>query len=76
MLQAAKPSSLEKINRHIESENFRKDRLWQFRNGQFFTDVDGKLISEETFNLLYPVYVPVSYRNTRENIDSKSNWIS
>ncbi len=69
MLQAAKPSSLEKINRHIESENFRKDRLWQFRNGQFYTEVDGKLISSSLFDTLYPSFTPDSYKVKGEDID-------
>lgn len=66
---------LHDINRHIESEQFREQRLWSMRNGEFVTEVDGKLMSESLFNQLYPVYSPVTFRQSKTNIDSTTNWI-
>lgn len=63
------------INHHLQTKQFREDRLWQYRNGQFYTDVEGRLMSEELFNELFPVYNPLSFRPSKGNIDSTSAWI-
>ena len=63
------------IQKHLDSKRFRDSRLWIMRGNRFFTEVEGKLIDEETFNNLFPVFNPVKFLTTKENIDSTSAWL-
>ena len=40
----------------INSIQFKNDRLWKLRNGQFFTEHEGREISATEFDKLFPTY--------------------
>ena len=63
------------IQKHLESKRFREERLWKLRDGKWFTIVDGHEFSEEDFNECYPLFSPVRFVKTRENIDSRQEWL-
>lgn len=68
-------TTLDQINQHLQTERFRTERLWQYRNGLFYTEVEGALISESDFNLRFPVFTPLSFKARRECIEERKKWI-
>jgi len=69
MNQLLKPTTLEQINKRIERERFRNERLWRMREGILYTDVYGDTIPSFLFDKLFPPFSPITYRPKREDID-------
>lgn len=62
-------TTLDLINQHINREQFRTCRLWKYINGMFFTELDGKLVTESLFNQMYPAFIPETFQVKREDVD-------
>lgn len=71
----AQTNMLDQINEHLKNEQFRNDRLWMMRGGEFVTEVDGKLMNEADFNTMFPPYCPLTYKVSKGNIDSTTAWL-
>jgi hypothetical protein len=63
------------IKKHLDSKQFRDDRLWELRNGQWFTWVDGYQFTEAEFNECWPLFNPITFVHTKENIDPRTNFL-
>ncbi len=63
------------INKHLTTKEFRENRLWTLREGKMVTYLEGHEIDEKEFNILFPVYNPITFVQTRENIDSTTSYL-
>ncbi len=63
------------INKHLTTKEFRENRLWTLRDGVFYTSLHGYEVNEKEFSELYPVFNPITFVHTRENIDTTGNWM-
>jgi hypothetical protein len=63
------------IKKHLDSKQFREERLWKMRGGKWFTEIDGYLCSEADFDDMFPLFNPITFVHTKENIDPRTNFL-
>lgn len=61
------------VNDYLAAKIKWEQRLWKLRNGEMITIVDGKEMTAQEFDKLYPA----TYKKPgKENVDSTTNWRS
>jgi len=63
------------IRAYLEAKFQRDNRKWTISKGEIFTRYNGLKMSQEEFDRLYPVPLPVSFKISPENPDGTKAYL-
>ena len=63
------------IQKHLESVDFHKNRLWKLYKGILTTSEGGREYTRAEFEAKFEAYNPVSFRGSPENADGTKDFL-
>lgn len=65
-----RPNNLTAVRDYLEARDLRYNRLWRYNGSCLTTEVNGKVLTSEEFDRLYPIPKRIQFYLTEENPDT------